>query len=169
MNRFICAIFAVLLIFAGIQIIGCGGGGGDSSASMTPEELEVAAVVDSFVASVRAENIDDAKKFIDSNLYYYRIGNIIERGPEFETRLKNFFDAADIVDFSVDGMGVTVSSEDFAEVRGRLEAIYSFTGQPEATFSEDIRIKLERISGQWGLTEFCRDATDAGSAFPPLP
>ena len=53
----ITGIFLALLIGFSILMTGCGGGGGgDTASTLDPEQLEVAAIVDSFAAAVRAED-----------------------------------------------------------------------------------------------------------------
>ncbi len=168
-NILFTLVFAVIL--ASLLITGCGSsGGGDSTSTLSPEELEVATAVDSFSAAVKAEDYAGAVSFVDTNLYYYRVGNIVERGPEFSNRLKTFFSNAVIKDFQISGLGIVVNSDTLAEGRGNLSLTWADNaGIEKPAITENIKMLFERApNGPWGLIEFgVYSATSKGSAFPP--
>lgn len=164
----IMPLLVIMLILAGIQITGCGGGSSDSTTAMTPEELEVSTAVESFAAAVKTENIDNAKVFLDSNLKYYRTGGLTEDYLQFVERLKDVFAAASVADFRIESLGVVVNSESLAEARGQLEFSYTDGLGVSQSQSESIRMVFEKTGGVWGMIEFARyDANNPGSAFPP--
>jgi len=151
----------------GLLITGCGGGGGDSSSTLDPEQLEVAAVVDRFSAAVRAEDADAANACLDTNLKYRRVGNINEVGSDkFIARLKTFFAGAAVKDFQIANIGIQVA-DDQAVGRADMSLVYTDgNGVEQAPISENIELEFERTGNIWGLLKF-GVYSEKGSAFPP--
>ncbi len=154
------AIFCLALIFAG-----CGGGGGSSDYTLSPEELEVATAVEAFAAAVKAENLNVAMSYVFSNLKYF--SSIKPTGyTEFQDRLENLFAKAVVNDFTITGIGVSMGGEDYASVAGQLTLVYSVNGTV-STLTESIDINLEKDSGNWGFTLLAGRNELMTIAFPP--
>ncbi len=154
-------IFSLVLL-----ITGCGGGGGSSDYTLSPEQLEVATVVDAFAAAVQREEIDKAMYHVFSQLKYPNSTNSGE-GP-FKKRLENLFAKATVSEFTITGMGVDVAaSEDVASVRALLTLKYSVDGEERSPFSENIELLLERDNKRWGIVQFTGYNTLMTTNFPP--
>lgn len=166
-NRLVLLLILAAAILA--VFTGCGGGGGDSGSILDPDQLEVAAAVDSFAAAIRAEGFADADKFLDTNVKWYRGGAQTWDIVTLRAKLKDFFDKAVVKDFSISGVGVNMISDTVAESRGNLSLTYSDTTATDQAISESIKMVLEKTpSGPWGLIEFgVYSVSDKGSAFPP--
>ncbi len=162
-------IFCLLTIFClALLFTGCGGGGGSSGSDYTlsPEELEVATVVEAFAAAVKSEKIDDVMQYVYTDLKY---PNLTTSGYTIlRTRLEDFFAAAVVNEFTITSIGVDVAaSEDIASVRALLTLEYSKDGVPQATLSEEIELYLEKENSRWGLIQFAGRNTLMTTAFPP--
>lgn len=169
MNRNLIFFLILTVIAASLFVSGCGGGGGDTASTLDPDQLEVAAVVDGFAAAVRAENLDDAKTFLDSNLSYQRVGGITEVGMDaFLKRLETFFAAAKIESFQIAETGIVLVTDTVATGRADLSLTYTDNnGVKKPAIVENIEMTFERASGGiWGLLEF-GVYSGKGSAFPP--
>lgn len=163
---FFSACLLVLMALPGI--VGCGGGG--SGSTMSPDELEVATVIDSFSAAIVAENDSQAMTYVDTTIKYYggaKDSDILGY-DQFKARLQNFFAAVSSVKFEVTGLGITLSSETTASARGLMVLDYSNSGIPQ-NLTENIEVKLEKSGKNWGIVEFARYGTNgtARTQFPP--
>lgn len=166
----ITGIFLALLIGFSILMTGCGGGGGgDTASTLDPEQLEVAAIVDSFAAAVRAEDSAAANACLDTNLKYRRVGNINEIGADkFVARLNTFFAGAVVKDFQITEIGIQVA-DDQATGRANLSLSWSDnSGVDKTPVTENIELVFARTGGVWGILEF-GVYSQKGSAFPPEP
>lgn len=159
--------FSLLVIFSG-----CGGGGGSSATAVSPEELEVQAVLDSFAGAVRAQNLAAVMENFDTNLRYYpanpAIPGSFEDFVKFRDRVNNFFTKATLTEFSLTSSGISAGMENIAMARAELKCVYQ-QGTTSAEFSEQIEMKLERVS-KWGIIEIYRYDNvvgQSGMTFPP--
>lgn len=170
MKKNLIFLLIMVLIAAGLFISGCGGGGGgDGVSTLDPDQLEVAAVVDGFSTAVRAENLADAKVFLDTNLEYKRVGNISEVGADkFLARLNTFFTDAIIESFQITNIGIILVSDTIATGRADLSLTYTDkNGVAKPAVTENIEMTFERASGgPWGLLKFGK-YSGSGSSFPP--
>lgn len=166
----ITGICLLLLISLSILLIGCGGGGGgDTASTLDPEQLEVAAVLDSFAAAVRVEDSAAANACLDTNLKYRRVGNITEIGADkFVARLNKFFAGAVVKDFQITEIGIQVADNQAAG-RANLSLSWADNSAVDQTpVSENIELVFARTGGVWGILEF-GVYSQKGSAFPPEP
>ncbi|PKL42358.1 MAG: hypothetical protein CVV41_14555 [Candidatus Riflebacteria bacterium HGW-Riflebacteria-1] len=154
-------IFGLLLVFAG-----CGGGGGSSDYTLSPEQLEVATFVDAFAAAIRRENLDETMQYVYSDLKY---PNLTTSGyAQLKSRLETLFNKAVVDEFTITNMGVDVAaSEDIATVRGLLTLKYSVDGSSKAPLSEEIELYLEKENSRWGIIQFAGRNTLMTTTFPP--
>ncbi len=161
----------VLLLILAVAVLalftGCGGGG-DSGSTLDPDQLEVATAVDSFAAAIRAEDFAAADKYLDSNLKWYRTGNVTWDVATVRSRLQSFFAGAVVKDFTFSGVGVNMLSETLAEGRGLLTVVYTdVAGVEKPVISQNISFVMEKVP-TWSLIEFgAYGVSDKGSAFPP--
>lgn len=164
-----------LAVVVTIFLLGCGGGGGGSSTGVSPEELEVQAVIDSFSASVRDKNLTAIMSNFDTNLKYYPTDPAIPGGHEdynqFRTRLSNFLNNTNLTGFSISNSGITMGVETSAMARATLSCEYIDQGGITKQINEQIEIKFERVS-KWGITEiyaYSSSSGQSGMQFPPKP
>ncbi len=161
--------WAVLSFVTALAIIGCGGGGGDASGTLSPEELEVATVIDGFAAAIRSEDAAMTQSFLDSNLRYRRVGTVIDEvgAGLFVARLNTFFAAARVTDFQMANVGINMLSENMAQSRVTLNLAYTDNSDnTRPALIENIELVFERPpGGAWGVLEF--GSVSGRSAFPP--
>ncbi len=160
------------LVFLSFTLVGCGGGGGSSTAGVSPAEIEVQAVLDSVVASVKAQNADSVMNNFDTNLKYYPVSPAVVGGYEdynqFRNRLNDFFTGAQVTDCSITSVGIDAGMESVAMARGVLSCTYNAAGTVK-TLQEQIEMKLERVS-KWGISEiyaYDQSVGQTGMNFPP--
>ncbi|MEW6709150.1 MAG: hypothetical protein AB1403_04940 [Candidatus Riflebacteria bacterium] len=166
---FFCLIFLGVIL----ALTGCGGGGGGSStAGISPAELEVQAVLDSLVASIKAQSADSVMSNFDTNLKYYPAATAVVGGYEdynqFRNRLNDFFTKAQVTDCSITSAGIDAGMESVAMARGVLSCTYNEAGTVK-TLQEQIEMKLERVS-KWGISEiyaYDQSVGQTGMNFPP--
>jgi len=166
-NRLVLLLILVVVL---VTFTGCGGGGGgDSGPTLDPDQLEVAAAVDTFSAAIRAEDFAAANNFLDSNIKWYRSDGTTLVIDTLKTKLENFFNKAVVKNFTISGVGVSMRTETDAESRGSLSLTYTDTTGSDKTINENIEMVLQKApGGPWGLTEFgVYSTSDKGSAFPP--
>lgn len=165
-NRLVLLLIVAVVVL--VVFTGCGGGGSDSGPILDPDQLEVAAAVDSFSAAIRAKNFDDANSFLNSDVeWHYQDGTTWDN-HKVQSGLKNFFAGAVVKNFTISGVGVNMITETDAESRGSLSLTYSDTTGTEKTINESIEMFLQKApGGPWGLIEFGVYGTPNGSAFPP--
>lgn len=158
-----------IFICAGLVITGCGGGGGSGS-TLSPEELEVATVLDAFAAAVSAKEVVQAMNHVFGGLKYYGGFNTEVRlgYQDFQTRLEKFFEKASNIDCRFTSQGISVS-DNTATVRALLIVDYSVGGMPQTMPPENVELKFEKDK-RWGIVEFARYDKTTGTAvtaFPP--
>lgn len=160
----------ILLVLSGLAtLVGCGGGS-SSDPTMSPEELEVATVVDAFATAITEMEQSQAMTFVDTNLKYYGGANVsqILDYSNFNQRLGDFFALASSIKCEIIGVGITLSSDTLASARGQLFLDYT-SGGIEKRLTESIELKLEKTGKIWGIVEFAQYGT-AGTTvtqFPP--
>lgn len=147
------------------MLTGCGGGGGSSDYTLSPEEQEVVTAIEAFASAVKNENIDQAMQYVFSDLKYFS-SSTPSGYLQFKSRLENFFAKAEVTEFTITSIGPYMESEDLATARARLTLGYSVSGEA-FTLGEDIELYLERDSGQWGIIQFAGYNTTLVTAFPP--
>ncbi len=162
-------VIFVGLFFAGLVFVsGCGGSSGGNN-GLSPEELEVATVLDAFAAAVSEENSGQAMSYVDTNLVYWGAANPQDYSA-FETRLQNFFAISSTVKMMVSGAGITLTSDTLASVRGLLELEYTSngTGLP-VLLVENVELKMAKTGKNWGIIEFAKygNAGTTITSFPP--
>lgn len=159
----LATIFCLVLFLAG-----CGGGGGGSGSDYTlsPEELEVATVIDAFAAAVKSENVDEAMQYVFSDLKY---PNLTTSGYEqLKSKLENLFSKADVDEFTITSKGIDVAAtEDVASVIARLTLEYSVDGSSKSPLIEDIELYLEKEGNRWGIIQFAGRNELMTTTFPP--
>lgn len=160
-------VFTVLAV-AVFSSAGCGGGGGGDS-SLSPEELEVAAVLDAFAAAVNEENHGQAMTYIFSNLKYYGGPTTAPSGiTQFDNRLQTFFAQASGIKCEFTSPGITLTSETTASVRALMVVDYLLPGDIPQVLTENVELVLEKDK-RWGIVEFAQygNAGTTVTAFPP--
>ncbi len=161
--------FMLLLSFALLALFftGCGGSGG-SSTTLSPEELEIATVVEAFSAAINQENRDDALINVFASVQYYGGTAGALSFNDLSARLQNLFDNAGSINFRISNLGVTVNSETLASARGQLELEYTPTGGIPQFLTESVELKFEK-DGRWGIVEFAQYGSSGttNTAFPP--
>lgn len=110
MKKQILQLYRLTFFFLLLLITGCGGSGGSSDYTLSPDQLEVATIVEAFAAAVQGGNIENVMPYVDTNLKY---PNLTTSGySQFKDRLKNLFAKAEISEFTITGMGVDVAASD---------------------------------------------------------
>jgi len=164
----IIALTAIVLC-GGLAVTGCGGG--SSGSTMSPDELEVASVLDAFASAVNEENIDQAMSYIFSGLVYYGGSNTASPlgNPDLRGRLETFFSRASGINCQFSSPGITLTSETTATVRALLIVDYSVSGISQTMPPENVELSFEK-DRRWGIVGFARYDKTTGTAitaFPP--
>jgi ketosteroid isomerase-like protein len=160
-------------ICSALLITGCGGGGGDSATSTSPEELEVRESLAALAANIRSKDLTATMSSFYSNLRYYPVDPQIDGGYEdyifFKNRLGNFFTKAALREFSIETLGVSIGiGGDIAQSRANLRCQYTDNEGKIHLIAEMIEMRLEKDS-EWGITEIYAYGSEGqtGMQFPP--
>lgn len=171
LKRTLLFFTCILPVFWLLLLTGCGGGSDDSMGTMSPEELEVATVIDAFTAAVNATDVDTALTYAYSNLRYYGgpSDSQVLKYEDLKTRLSNFFVLATSFSLEIRGLGITLESETLASARGQLILDYK-TGSGEDHLYETIEMKLQKDGKNWGILELAQYGSSGTTAtqFPPI-
>jgi hypothetical protein len=175
LNRNLSLFFVFFSCIVLVLSLGCGGSQGSSgNTGASPDEIEVRSEVSVLNASISAENIIDAMTSFDSNLEYYHseapVAGSYEDYNKFRDRLTDFFAKAEVNDFNIDGLGIEVSFESVAMVRGFLSCSYKNTSSETKQLSEQIEMRLEKEGPRWRIVEFYAyddSIGPTGAKFPP--
>lgn len=167
--RFILYFSGLFLALIGlVTIAGCGGS--SSGTTMSPEELEVASVIDAFAAAITSGDQAQAMTYVDTNVKYYGGATInqILGHSDLNTRLGNFFAFASSIKCEIIVDGITLGSETLASARGQLFLDYTSGGLPK-NLPEPIELKFEKSGKRWGIIEFAQygAAGTTVTQFPP--
>ncbi|MGM0599365.1 MAG: YybH family protein [Candidatus Rifleibacteriota bacterium] len=157
-----------------LLITGCGGGGGDSAISTSPEELEVRESLAALAANIRSKDLSATMNGFYSNLKYYPVDTQVFDGYEdyifFKNRLDNFFTKAVLTEFTIETLGVSIGiGGDIAQSRASLRCKYTDNEGEDHLIEERIEMLLEKDS-EWGITEiyaYDSSAGQTGMRFPP--
>ena len=157
--------FYILLIsIACLTLTGCGGGGGgDNGIVLTPQQQEFADVVYAFAAAVNNKDKTSAMSLVSTDIIYNNQCDY----AEFESRLSDFLDNVDNVNFQINGLGVRFLDEDIdAEIRA--DAVISYNkNNTEKTIPETLEIYVKKYGSKCGIRLFQKYHNEA-SAFPPV-
>ena len=147
-----------------MALTGCGGGGGgDTGIILTPQQQEFADVVYAFATAVSNKDKASAMSLVSSDLIY----NNQYDYTEFESRLNDFLDNVDTVNFQINGLGVSFLDEDIeAEIRASAVITYN-KNNTEKTIPETLEIYVKKYGSKCGIKLFQKYHNEA-SAFPPV-
>ena len=157
--------FYILLIsIACLTLTGCGGsGGGDNGIILSPQQQEFADIVYAFATAVNSKDKVRAMDLVSTDMLY----NTQYDYSYFKSRLDDFLDNAEEVNFQINGLGVSFIKEDEeAEIRANITFSYKIVGV-ENTLSETVEIYVKKYGSLKGISLFQKYRNEI-SAFPPV-
>lgn len=163
-------LLLLVIVISCLTLCGCGGSNDDSGNDLTPEEKEFAEIVYEFQSAINSnnKNIEKAKKLLYGDGIYNN-----ETYDQFCTKLANFLNKAENIEFVIGDIGVIPTNlDEQADVRAASLITYTYKGEKKTIDELLVFGVIKGISSKRGIKVFkkynLRDDSDIISAFPPV-